>query len=243
MHDIRRAFKVSDAYIGTAASVQTLADFANPVGTYKGEGEDRQRIGIPLWVHRRCIEPMFSIANRIAYQNKMVLAGKKIGEGHWYDCTGNAVQAQYVQEQGNFIVEKIRGYFATLNGEDSTPSVFVITPFTAVKEGLKNLLKQQLKGEIANISKWVDRSIGTVHTFQGKEADIVYFVTGTDTQTDGAANWSCMKPNLLNVAATRAKKEFYVVGDLARFKSKQYYDVIQQTFEEFNEKKLHVQDT
>jgi hypothetical protein len=243
LHDIRRTFNVSDAYIGTTASVQTLSDFANPVGTYKGKGEDRQRIGIPLWVHRRCIEPMFSIANRIAYQNKMVLADRKIGEGHWYDCTGNAVQAQYVQEQGNFIVAKIRAHFDNLNGKDSTPSVFVITPFTAVKEGLKNLLNQQLKGEIANISKWVDRSIGTVHTFQGKEADIVYFVTGTDAKTDGAANWSCIKPNLLNVAATRAKKEFYVVGDLARFKSKQHYDIIQQTFEEFNEKKLQVQET
>lgn len=82
------------------------------------------------------------------------------------------------------------------------------------------------------------RSVGIVHTFQGKEADIVYFVTGTDAQTDGAANWSCIKPNLLNVAATRAKKEFYVVGDLARFKTKQHYDVIQHTFEEFNKKRL-----
>jgi len=236
LHDIRQTFKVSDDYIGPTASVQTLADYANPVGTYKGKGENRQRIGIPLWVHRRCIEPMFSISNRIAYQNKMVLANKKVGKGDWYDCTGKAVQAQYVQEQGDFIVKKIRNHFE----KDSTPSVFVITPFTAVKDGLKNLLIQQLKGEISNIGKWVEKSIGTVHTFQGKEADIVYFVTGTDDQTDGAANWSCIKPNLLNVAATRAKKEFYVVGDLERFQSKQYYDVIQQTFKEFNKIKEKV---
>lgn len=236
LHDVREAFQVSDAYIGPTASVQTLADFANPIGTYKGEGENRQRIGIPLWVHRRCIEPMFSIANRIAYDNKMVLATKKIGKGYWYDCTGNAVQAQYVQEQGEFIAEQIEEHFDKYEGEGE-PSIFVITPFTAVKDGLKNVLKQWLKGEIPNFNKWLDRSIGTVHTFQGKEADIVYFVTGTDIETDGAANWSCQKPNLLNVAVTRAKKEFYVVGDLERFRSKQHYNIIDQAFEEFKEKK------
>lgn len=75
-----------------------------------------------------------------------------------------------------------------------------------------------------------------MHTFQGKEADIVYFVTGTDIETDVAANWSCLKPNLLNVAVIRAKKEFYVVGDLDRFRSKQYYDEIAQVLSEFENK-------
>lgn len=51
----------------------------------------------------------------------------------------------------------------------------------------------------------------------------VFFVTGTDQNTDGAANWSCSKPNLLNVAVTRAKDEFYIVGDYDRFKNKEYY--------------------
>lgn len=233
LYDVRCAFDVSEAYIGTTASVQTLADFANPIGTCKGKKEERQRIGIPLWVHRRCVEPMFSIANEIAYNNKMVLPIKKIGRSQWYDCSGKAVQSQYVEEQGDFIAGKIRSHFAELEEGESAPSVFVITPFTAVKEGLKNLLKQQLKAEIPGIEKWAERAVGTVHTFQGKEADIVYFVTGTDAQTDGAAEWTCSKPNLINVAVTRAKKEFYVVGDLKRFQSKDYYKVINRRFDEF----------
>ncbi len=40
----------------------------------------------------------------------------------------------------------------------------------------------------------------------------MYFVIGTDN-TQVAVNWSCEKPNLLNVAVTRAKKEFYVIGE------------------------------
>lgn len=230
--DIRKAFQTSDRYIGSTASVQTVADHANPIGTYKGEGENLERIGIPLWVHRRCIEPMFSIANEIAYENKMVLANKKTGESHWYDIHGKAVQAQYVKEQGEFIVKQIEAQFEA-HQKEGEPSIFVITPFTVVKDELKKLLRARLKNKFENIGEWINRSVGTVHTFQGKEAEIVYFVTGTDAETDGAANWSCMKPNLLNVAVTRAKTEFYVVGDRKRFKSKQYYDVIQQGMELF----------
>ncbi|GAB5894182.1 hypothetical protein JMUB7555_27050 [Staphylococcus aureus] len=56
------------------------------------------------------------------------------------------------------------------------------------------MLKQQLPTRIdierTKINQWVDKSIGTVHTFQGKEAQKVYFVIGTDNTQDGAVNLS-----------------------------------------------------
>lgn len=66
------------------------------------------------------------------------------------------------------------------------------------------------------MDKWLESSIGMVHTFQGREADIVYFVIRTDEQSEGAADWTCSKLNLLNVAVTRAKQEFYVVSDIKK---------------------------
>src|SRR5699024_2512506 len=182
-------------YLFIDEAVQAMADHANPIGTYKGDGDNKERIGIPLWVHRRCIEPMFSISNEIAYENKMVLAKKDVGVGDWYNIIGPAKQAQYVSEQGEFIVGKIEEYFEKVEN-DETPSVFVITPFTAVRKELISLVNSRLGKKIPHIKKWSQTSIGTVHTFQGKEANVVYFVTGTDKSTDGAANWSCMKPNL-----------------------------------------------
>ncbi|MGO4092002.1 AAA domain-containing protein, partial [Staphylococcus aureus] len=110
------------------------------------------------------------------------------------------------------------------------PSSFVISPFSAVQQQIKRMLKQQLPTRIdierTKINQWVDKSIGTVHTFQGKEAQKVYFVIGTDNTQDGAVNWSCEKPNLLNVAVTRAKKEFYVIGDMQRIQMKPFYETI-----------------
>ncbi|MGN7311070.1 AAA domain-containing protein [Alkalicoccobacillus gibsonii] len=56
-------------------------------------------------------------------------------------------------------------------------------------------------------------NVGTVHTFQGKEAKIVYFVLGADSDSSGAARWAVSDPNMMNVAATRAKEEFYIIGN------------------------------
>ncbi|MCM3543656.1 DEAD/DEAH box helicase [Priestia megaterium] len=229
LNDIRRRFKIGEQYIGPEASVQGLADLANPIGTYTG---NNKRIGIPLWVHRRCANPMFSISNEIAYDNKMVLAmDSDQSAGVWYDCHGGAINKHYVKEQGQFVLEKIKQHFQRLQESEKKaefPSVFIITPFTKVKTEITKLLKSKLKEEWVHmderkLNRWIVNSVGTVHTFQGKEADIVYFVVGTDKQSDTAADWSCSKPNLLNVAVSRAKLEFYLVGDFKRLSAKRNY--------------------
>jgi len=58
-----------------------------------------------------------------------------------------------------------------------------------------------------------------VHTFQGKEAEIVFLVLGTapGEAGSGARAWASGKPNLLNVAITRAKCRLYVIGDAAQW--------------------------
>ena len=42
---------------------------------------------------------------------------------------------------------------------------------------------------------------------------------GASFEESGAASWAVSTPNLMNVAATRAKKEFYIVGDKKLYKS------------------------
>ena len=108
--------------------------------------------------------------------------------------------------------------------------IFVISPFTAVVSGIKETIGQYLTEscEENTLKKCLRKNVGTVHTFQGKEAKVVFFVVGTDQATDSGADWAFSKPNLLNVAVTRVKKEFYVIGDRKRLRNKQFMNVVDQ---------------
>jgi len=46
---------------------------------------------------------------------------------------------------------------------------------------------------------------------------------GLDGNTKGAARWASSKPNLLNVALTRAKFRFTAVGDKHIWLNQQYF--------------------
>ena len=71
---------------------------------------------------------------------------------------------------------------------------------------------------------WLKSHIGTVHTFQGKQAEGVILCLGLDNSTKGAASWASQKPNLLNVAITRAKYRFTAIGDESIWLKQAYFN-------------------
>lgn len=72
---ICRQFAVDpEQYSAPHASVQTLADAASAYTTEFSTRFGSRTVGVPLLVHRRCSEPMFSISNKIAYFGSMVSA-------------------------------------------------------------------------------------------------------------------------------------------------------------------------
>lgn len=227
--NLQQHYGVNAAYASSKASVQTLADSANSQGTWLKDSW----LGSPLWVHRRCDNPMFDISNEIAYYNRMVLDKRPpssdmsrtfedLGTSRWIDVCGEASSKQYVPQQGMEIVRFVNEAFtimAVQNAESMLPDLFVITPFTAVKRNLIELLKQHYphitKGYVSKSAyvRWLYRSVGTVHTFQGKEANVVVLCLGADLTQKPAVQWATFEPNLLNVAVSRAKHRLYVVGD------------------------------
>ena len=61
---------------------------------------------------------------------------------------------------------------------------------------------------------WLHDNIGTVHRFQGKEAQEVIFLLGCDEMVKNKyAVTGFVNSNLVNVAVTRAKYRLYIVGD------------------------------
>ncbi|WP_435955417.1 DEAD/DEAH box helicase [Dryocola sp. BD626] len=197
-----------------AQSVQTLADRVNPYGTRqiaKGIW-----LGSPLRVHRRCDDPMFTLANAIAYNNKMLHGRDNIsdqddfvwGASCWFDIQGEREGKHFIPAQARHVLQMIEAYYEQ---HQKLPDAYIITPFKEIKKSLKSFLKNRMKN-VSGHDKWLKERIGTVHTFQGKEEKNVIFVLGLCAESPGAAGWASEKPNLLNVAVTRAQKRIYIIG-------------------------------
>lgn len=236
-----RNYEVGEAYLSEDASTQTLIDNVSQYGFYKDLNNPEDWIGIPLWVHRRCKYPMFNISNEISYGGNMVQGNKSDGKAEWYDVGGSA-DNKYVKEQGDLLVQKIRElsqHNKDILDKSKKDQVYVISPFKNVADNLSRKLAADLKFTRYD-SKSSPTNVGTVHTFQGKEAPIVFLVLGADEKSKGAANWAMgsENPNIMNVSATRAKKEFYIIGDKKLY-SNLGSDVIDKTINEirkFNSK-------
>lgn len=202
-------------------SAQSFADSINPYGRYLGVDEEKIWVGCPLTVHRRCINPMFSISNGLCYDGTMYLGTnppKKDKESEfildsscWIDIQGTEIgnKNHYVKAQAEAVTSLLKIAFKKRNN----PNVFIITPFTTVKEGIIKMVNDKFPDH----KSWAYTNIGTVHTFQGKESDEVIFLLGCDSSSKGAVQW--VNPNLVNVAVTRAKYRLYVIGDVNVWKA------------------------
>lgn len=216
--------RILSSYKDKKISVQGFADYINPYGTYLGEDEEKEWVGCPLVVHRRCIDPMYTISNILSYDGTMkqqtdAPEEKKcatfiLEKSCWIDVTGNeksGAKNHFVEAQGEIVLKLLEQKFK--KDQEEIPKLYIITPFTSVKIGMINMIRQsQLYKQEPRVKKWLaDNNVGTVHTFQGKGTDEVIFLLGCDKNSTGAANW--VNKNIVNVAATRAKFRFYIIGD------------------------------
>jgi hypothetical protein len=220
-HAICRRFGVDpDHYAAPSASVQTLADAASAYTSEFQTNVGSRSVGVPLLMHRRCSEPMFSISNAIAYSGLMVSAKSSkpsairdvLGPSKWIHIEGSG-EDKWCREEGAEVLRLLR----QMAQAGAKPDLYVITPFVIVADRLRQTVRESgvLKGWVSEDDwRWTKERIGTVHTVQGREAEAVILVLGAPhpTQT-GARGWAGGRPNLLNVAVTRAKEAIYVVGN------------------------------
>jgi hypothetical protein len=219
---LRRHFDVAETWLPDRISAQGLADQANRYGTYLPGDIDPVWVGAPLRVHRRCDEPMFGISNAVAYDGLMIYGVPPRGpvqpagypdppDSKWVDMRADHAQDHWIPAEGaqlRFILVQLRERYGI--GPDR---VIAITPFRQVADQLKKIARD-----------FPGLEAGTIHTAQGREADIVVFVLGGNPSKDGAKRWAASTPNLVNVAVSRAKRRLYVIGDRTAWKRHRYFD-------------------
>jgi AAA domain len=214
---IANGYGVTATWIPPQASVQTLADRVTMFGTTLDQGEQRVWVSAPLRVHRRCDDPMFTLCNQIAYNDIMVNGVHRelddpdrldrfdsptaplIASSRWVDEPANSPGSHLQPNQ----IDRLKRALAYLKSQGIEASdVIAISPFRAVADQLRNL-----------IPRYPGLRAGTIHTAQGREAPVVILVLGGDPNKPGApASWA-KTPNLVNVAASRAQRRLYVIGD------------------------------
>ncbi|WP_380282859.1 DEAD/DEAH box helicase [Kitasatospora purpeofusca] len=226
------AHGVDEEWLPSATSAQAVADRVNRYGTYLPDptGADGSTVwvGSPLRVHRRCEDPMFTVSNDVAYGGLMVYGTHPqafpdedrdgLLSSRWLDTPdpardGDAPWGERDRRALEFVLGRLDRHGV------APERLRIIAPFRAlVREARETCAEAGWTGE------QLDERCATVHRAQGKEADVVILLLGSNRP--GARAWAAGSPHLLNVAASRAKRRLYVIGDRSLWAPLPHFDVL-----------------
>ncbi|MFB7469102.1 AAA domain-containing protein [Streptomyces sp. NPDC056224] len=235
-----RAYGVGEQWLPSATSAQAVADRTNRYGTYlpaPDADDDPVWVGSPLRVHRRCEEPMFTVSNEVAYGGLMVHGTEhkafpdaerdSLLPSRWLntdDATrpSDAPWGERDRRAFEFVLDVLHRYGVGVE------RVRVIAPFRALVAECQKVCR----GREGWTSELIEERCATVHRAQGKEADVVVLVLGGGRP--GAREWAARTPHLLNVAASRAKRRLYVIGERGLWAPLPHFDILASELTEFH---------
>jgi superfamily I DNA and/or RNA helicase len=205
---------------------QNACDILDPLNKLKERG-------MMLVEHRRCYDEIIAYCNDLAYEGMLKpMKGKAISSSLFAPMLlihseggsqvnnkdrSNEVEAEHIKKWLITNRSKIEDHY----NRDKSKShktvedvIGIITPF----KGQKRLLVNKLKSAGFQVSKM---KIGTVHALQGAEREIILFSSVYDEGDVSVMFFDRdNKPNILNVAVSRAKESFIVFGNERIFNPK-----------------------
>ena len=142
--------------------------------------------------HYRCHPRIINFCNQKFYGGDLVIMTRDKGEEDIIcairTAKGNHSRSHMNQREIDVIKEEV---LPNLSYE--TDEIGVIAPYNKQVDAVKSALEE-------------DIDVATVHKFQGREKDAIIMTTVDDVITSFSDD-----PNLLNVAVSRAKSQFYLV--------------------------------
>lgn len=226
-----------EAYRTSAGSMMHMAQLASAIQLTRYD--DARRLlperGLLLRQHRRCKPEIINYCDRFVYDGQLeripipperlvftALNLPALGYIHINgECTSEggskqnlseaAAIARWIANQRGEIL-RVAQEHAAKNGQKAPALkdiIGIVTPFSSQKNAIKRALQTMgLAGESI--------TVGTVHALQGAERAIVLFSPVYDTSHTGTYFFD-KGYNLLNVAVSRAKEVFLVVGNRCLF--------------------------
>lgn len=214
-------------FLSSSSSIMMLAQKASDY-----QLNSKSERGMLLIEHRRCFDEIISYCNKLAYhgllepkkgKSKNALfppmqfisvtgESEKVNSSRCNESEADEI-ASWLKEYSAQIVNHYQTKeISTAKNENRTPKklklkdiVGIITPFT----GQKWMLQATLQNKGIDIN---GLTIGTVHSFQGAEREIILFSPVYGHNNKGSNYFFDVGVNMLNVAVSRAKESFIVFG-------------------------------
>lgn len=185
--------------------------------------------GMFLSEHRRCLDTIISYCNDLAYNGRLQpMRGNQIKPGglapfSYIHVIGKEVRSgssRKNEQEAIMILDWLIQNSETImdtygDGEKTLKElVAVLTPFTAQKKYLIQMVYTNKK-----YSQLKGITFGTVHALQGSERELIIFSpVYTRENGDPSEFFFNTDVRMLNVAVSRAREAFMVVGDMEIFK-------------------------
>lgn len=206
---------------GKSVSSGSVMKIAQMSSRYHYE-KDLER-GMFLFEHRRCYDSIIDYCNKLCYHDKLIAKrGEKptgglpgIGYLHIDGLCQKGGGSRCNTHEASVIaawLKENQGILEEQYGKKLNEIVGVITPFGAQKHAIEEacngygIKTGKSNGEL---------TVGTVHSFQGAERNVIIFSPVYSKHADGG--FIDQRDSMLNVAVSRAKDSFLVFGDMDVF--------------------------
>ena len=189
--------------------------------------------GIVLKYHYRSVPEIARFISQLCYPEMIIstspspsLLGANLIACHVEGQHTDHINQAEIEVVKDLIKELLEAGYS-INSNDNSSTIGIISPYRRQADALTNSLR----------SRWSDfppNSMGTVHTFQGGQKSVIILSTRQCHFKDSL--WFInRRPNLLNVAVSRARELFILVGNLELLRAGEYSKLLVEYIEQFGE--------